>query len=151
MMDAIKNRAPHPNQAELLRFVNATDLPVYKMIAVGTTLNNTSVADALIGRYQDLIAAKYAEVWMLQITKDIGDALANFALNAPPESGAVTKELVENLARIKSDVRSEMSNAYQAAQTTMKIADELQHIERAMNSSISPMLKQSISFARAMK
>jgi conjugative transfer pilus assembly protein TraH len=151
MMDAIKNRAPHPNQAELLKFVNATDLPVYKMVAVGTTLNNTSVADALIGRYQDLIAAKYAEVWMLQITKDIGDALANFALNAPPESGAVTKELVENLARIKSDVRSEMSNAYQAAQTTMKVADELQHIERAMNSSISPMLKQSISFARAMK
>jgi conjugative transfer pilus assembly protein TraH len=151
MMDAIKNRAPHPNQAELLKFVNATDLPVYKMIAVGTSLNNTSVADALIGRYQDLIAAKYAEVWMLQITKDIGDALANFALNAPPESGTVTKELIENLSRIKFEVRSEMSNAYQAAQTTMKIADELQHIERAMNSSISPMLKQSISFARAMK
>lgn len=151
MMDSIKSRSPHPNQAELIKFVNATDLPIYKMIAVGTSRNNTAIADALIGRYQDLIAAKYAEVWMMQVTKDIADALSDYALNAPPEAAMINKELADSLARIKADVRSEMNNAYAAAQTAMKVAEELQYIERAMNASVSPMLKQSLSFARSLK
>jgi conjugative transfer pilus assembly protein TraH len=151
MMEAIRTRSPHPNQAELLKFVNATDLPVYKMIAVGTSLNNSNVAQATIGRYQDLIAAKYAEVWMMQVAKDLEDALSDFSLNAPPEARDTSKRLIDSLARIKTDVRSELNNAYVGASTTMQIAQELQHIERAMNASVSPMLKQSMNFARGIK
>jgi conjugative transfer pilus assembly protein TraH len=151
IMESIRDRKPHPNQAELIKFINATDLPIYKMISVGVTYNNTTVADAYLGARQDLIAAKYAEVWLMQVTKDIGDALADYALNAPPESAAVVKDLSERLVQIKADVRREMSNAYAGVQTTIKIAEELQHIERSMNAGISPMLKQSMNFARSIK
>jgi conjugative transfer pilus assembly protein TraH len=50
--DKIANRSAHDDMSATIGFLNATDLPIYKMLAVTTTLNNTSMADALIGRYQ---------------------------------------------------------------------------------------------------
>ncbi len=60
----IADRSEHENLASVLGFLNVTDLPIYKMLAVTTSINNTGMAEALIGRYQDLIAAKYAEVYI---------------------------------------------------------------------------------------
>ncbi|MCW3551337.1 conjugal transfer protein TraH, partial [Burkholderia cenocepacia] len=69
--DKIAARQAHDNLNDVLNFINVTDLPVYKMVAVGTAANNTGLADAMINRYQDLIAAKYAEVYIRSAVSDL--------------------------------------------------------------------------------
>ncbi|KHJ59274.1 conjugal transfer protein TraH, partial [Burkholderia glumae] len=56
-----------------------TDLPVYKMIAVGTRLNNSSVADQMLATYQSLMAAKYAEAYIRGSAEDLRRAIARYS------------------------------------------------------------------------
>jgi conjugative transfer pilus assembly protein TraH len=149
--DAISSRSNHANSADMIRFVNATEFPVYKMIAVATSLNNTGMADALLGRYQDLIAAKYAEVWLSSAVRDLRSSLNEYATTASSEQSEAIKQIKPELDAVMADARNTMAAAYQSATTTMNVAMELQHIERSLSASVSPMLKNSLAFGRGLK
>lgn len=152
LSDAISTRSAYGSDlAEIIAFINATDLPVYKMIAVTTKLNNTAQADALISRYQDLIAAKYAEVYLTQVATDLNAAINNYSKSSPAESTAKLSDLQPQIAAIKHDATAMVSDAYSRTVNTYNIAAEVQSLERGLNANLSQTLLNSLAFGRSLK
>ena len=78
---------------ELIQFVNVTDIPVYKMVAVATSMNNRDAADFMIMRYQELIAARYAEIFIQRVAKDLRAALAQLSASVEATQAAAIKDM----------------------------------------------------------
>lgn len=150
--DKISARQPHDNLADVLSFINVTDLPVYKMVAVGTTLNNTGMADAMVNRYQDLIAAKYAEVYIRSAVSDLVAALVKY--QAVAASGAVSEQIkivLGEAEKVKDKARQQMSTAYTQTMSTFNIAQEVQFMERSLSANLSQTLRSSLTFGRSLR
>lgn len=152
IIDHIADRKAYTNAPELIQFVNVTDIPVYKMLAVATRYNNQGIAIAMMNNYQDLIAAKYAQVYIEQAALDLRTALDHY-MNATTD--ATTAEEVarikEELQVLVNDTRQTMMDAHSRTVTSYNIGLEVQHMERALNSNLSQSLRQSISFGNSLK
>ncbi|MDY0038355.1 MAG: conjugal transfer protein TraH [Zoogloea oleivorans] len=150
--DKIATRAAHPDVDAIWKFLNVTDLPVYKMLAVSTTLNNTALADNLVNRYQDLIAAKYAEVYIQRAVADLNAALAKYVATA--SDPAVAQELNKvypELEKLRNDARSVLATAYTQTISTYDIAQEVHYMERALNANLSQTLRNSLAFGKSLR
>lgn len=150
--DKISARQAHDNMSDVLSFINTTDLPVYKMVAVGTSLNNTGMAEAMINRYQDLIAAKYAEVYIRSAVADLNAALAKY--QAVASSGVVNdeiKKILESSERLRQEARQQVSAVYAQTTNVFNMVQEVQFMERALSAHLSPTLRSSMTFARSLK
>jgi conjugative transfer pilus assembly protein TraH len=149
--DKLASRSTHDDMASTLSFLNATDLPIYKMLAVTTTLNNTSMADALIGRYQDLIAAKYAEVYIQRGVSDLRAALAKYAATADATMAQTINESKPELEEISRAAKQVLATAYSQTISTYNIAQEVQYMERALNANLSQTLRNSLAFGKSLR
>lgn len=149
--DKLASRSTHDDMASTLGFLNATDLPIYKMLAVTTTLNNTSMADALIGRYQDLIAAKYAEVYIQRGVSDLRAALAKYAATADATMAQTINESKPELEEISRAAKQVLATAYSQTISTYNIAQEVQYMERALNANLSQTLRNSLAFGKSLR
>lgn len=150
--DKISARQAHDNMSDVLSFINTTDLPVYKMVAVGTSLNNTGMAEAMINRYQDLIAAKYAEVFIRSAVMDLNAGLVTY--QAVAANGVVDKQitrLLEVSERLRQEARQQVSAAYAQTTNVFNMVQEVQFMERALSAHLSPTLRSSMTFARSLK
>ncbi|WP_459203448.1 conjugal transfer protein TraH (plasmid) [Ralstonia pseudosolanacearum] len=149
--DKIANRSAHDDMAATIGFLNATDLPIYKMLAVTTTLNNTSMADALIGRYQDLIAAKYAEVYIQRAVTDLRAAMAKFSALSDASQSEALEKLKPELEEISRAAKQVLATAYSQTISTYSIAQEVQYMERALNANLSQTLRASLAFGKSLR
>lgn len=149
--DKIANRSAHDNMAETIGFLNATDLPIYKMLAVTTSLNNSSMADALIGRYQELIAAKYAEVYIQRATADLRGAITKFSAVADATQTAELGKIQPVIDKLSQNARSVLATAYSQTISTYNIAQEVQYMERALNANLSQTLRSSLAFGKSLR
>ena len=149
--DKLASRSTHDDMAATLGFLNATDLPIYKMLAVTTTLNNTSMADALIGRYQDLIAAKYAEVYIQRAVTDLRGAMAKFSAVADSTQAAELAKMKPELEEISRAAKQVLATAYSQTISTYNIAQEVQYMERALNANLSQTLRNSLAFGKSLR
>lgn len=149
--DKIANRSAHDDMAATIGFLNATDLPIYKMLAVTTTLNNTSMADALIGRYQDLIAAKYAEVYIQRAVTDLRGAMAKFSAVSDATQAAELAKMKPELEEISRAAKQVLATAYSQTISTYNIAQEVQYMERALNANLSQTLRNSLAFGKSLR
>ncbi len=148
----ISSRQPYGNDEETWKFLGVTDLPVYKMIAVSTSLNNTGLADNLINRYEELIAAKYAEAYIQKAVADLNVALSRYLSTAG--DAAVNEELKRFSAevdKLRMDARSVLATAYSQTVSTYNIAQEVHYMERALNANLSHTLRSSMTFAKSIK
>jgi len=150
--DKISARQSHDNLNEVLEFINVTDLPVYKMVSIGTSLNNTGLADAMINRYQDLIAAKYAEVYIRSAVEDLVAALAKFETVATsPAFSEQIKIMLEKSELMKKNARSQLATAYTQTMSTFNIVQEVQFMEKTMSANLSQTLRNSLTFGRNLR
>ncbi|HPG01370.1 MAG TPA: conjugal transfer protein TraH [Kiritimatiellia bacterium] len=150
--DRIAGRTAHPSPEELWKFLNVTDLPIYKMLAVSTTLNNTGLADNLVNRYQDLIAAKYAEVYIQRAVADLNAALGKYMTTAgDPAVNEELKRFHDELAKLRNDARSVLATAYTQTISTYSIAQEVHYMERALNANLSQTLRNSLAFGKSLR
>jgi len=149
--DKLASRSTHDDMASTLGFLNATDLPIYKMLAVTTTLNNTSMADALIGRYQDLIAAKYAEVYIQRAVTDLRGAMAKFSAVADSTQATELAKMTPELGEISRAAKQVLATAYSQTISTYNIAQEVQYMERALNANLSQTLRNSLAFGKSLR
>ena len=150
--DKIAARQTHDNLQDVINFINVTDLPVYKMVAVGTSVNNTGLADAMVNRYQDLIAAKYAEVYIRSATSDLIQALTNYQTVAA--SGVASdqiKVILTDAETVKTQARQRMALAYTQTMSTFNMVQEVQFMERALSANLSQTLRSSLTFGRSLR
>ncbi len=149
--DKMASREAHEDTAVTLGFLNTTDLPIYKMLAVTTTLNNTAMADALIGRYQDLIAAKYAEVYIQRAVVDLRAAINKFITTADTTQAGQLAPMQPQLEEISRSSRQVLATAYAQTISTYNIAQEIQYMERALNANLSQTLRSSLAFGKSLR
>ncbi len=153
-MEAISNkiadRSAHDDLASVLGFLSVTDLPIYKMLAVTTSLNNTAMAEALIGRYEDLIAAKYAEVYIQRAVADLRAAINKFLAVTDTTQAKTLNELKPQLEDISYSAKQVLATAYSQTISTYNIAQEVQYMERALNANLSQTLRSSLVFGKSL-
>ncbi len=149
--DKMASREAHEDTATTLGFLNTTDLPIYKMLAVTTTLNNTAMADALIGRYQDLIAAKYAEVYIQRAVADLRAAINKFITTADSTQASQLAPMQPQLEEISRAAKQVLATAYSQTISTYNIAQEIQYMERALNANLSQTLRSSLAFGKSLR
>ncbi|WP_338927517.1 conjugal transfer protein TraH [Mycetohabitans endofungorum] len=147
----IANRSAHDDMTAVLGFLNATDLPIYKMLAVTTTLDNTSLADALISRYEELIAAKYAEVYIQRAVTDLRAAITKFSLVSDASQSKALEKLKPELESISRAAKQVLATAYSQTISTYNIAQDVRHMERVMNANLSQTLRASLAFGKSLR
>ncbi len=147
--DRIANRSAHDDLSAVLGFLSVTDLPIYKMVAVTTSLGNTAMAEALIGRYEDLIAAKYAEVYIQRAITDLRVASDKFLAVTDTAQAAVLSEIKPQLEDISRSAKQVLATAYSQTMSTYSIAQEVQYMERALNANLSQTLRNSLAFGKS--
>lgn len=150
IMNAIADRTGYVDPEGVWQFVNTTDLPIYKLIAVTTSLNNTTQADATIGRYKELIAAKYAEAYILMSVKSIRAAYNNYKRAGSTTFSVDLDGFDSKITDIMRQAQTAVADAYQRANTTISMAQEVQTIERALTSNLSQPLRASLNFGKSL-
>jgi len=121
------------------------------MLAVTTSFNNTGLAASYITRYQELIAAKYAEVYIRAAVTDLRAAISSYRLNAPGQFNLELEERVDELPSLERDARDLVNKAYTETMASFRVIEELQHLERTVNSNLSGPLRNSVAFAKSIK
>ena len=148
--DKIASRTVYDDPDGVMKFLNATDLPVYKMLAVTTTLNNTTMADNMVNRYQELLAAKYAEVYIQRAVADLRAAITKYSAQAGPTMVAELAKNMPQLDLIEHEARQVLVTAYTQTVSTYNIAQEVAYMERALNANLSQTLRASLAFGKSL-
>ena len=148
--DNIATRSAYTNSPAIMQFLNTTDIPVYKLLAVSTSLNNTSMADNLVNRYQELIAAKYAEVYIQRAVSDLRSAISKYSAQASPSTSAVLEKMQPQLESLQQEARQVMVTAYTQTISTYNIAQEVGYMERAMTANLSGTLRTSLAYGKSL-
>lgn len=148
--DKIANREAFDDPVGVMTFLNSTDIPVYKMIAVTTQLGNTAMADNMVNRYQELIAAKYAEVYIQRMVSDLRAAISKYSAQASTTSAGELDRIRGMLDGVQQEARQVLVTAYTQTISTYNIAQEVQYLERAMNANMSSTLRASLAFGKSL-
>lgn len=151
ILSKLASRQAYENPKDVFAFLSATDLPVYKMLAVATSLNNTSLAGTMLNRYQELLAAKYAEAFLITSISDIRGALNSYSATAAPSVSKVIQSLLVQCDRVERDARQSVQTAYTQTISTYNITQELAHMERAMNANLSQTLRASLVYGKSIR
>ena len=109
------------------------------------------MADALIGRYQDLIAAKYAEVYIQRAVMDLRAAFAKYSATADATMTQTIAEAKPDLEEISRNAKQVLATAYSQTISTYNIAQEVQYMERALNANLSQTLRNSLAFGKSLR
>lgn len=114
----LRDRTADPDPSGTMKFLNATDIPIYKIVAVTTSLGNTAMADNAMARYQELIAAKYAQVYIQRAVSDLARAELNpDAKGSIPQRAAALDENVHAFASPDKEIGAGRANpAYMTEQ-----------------------------------
>lgn len=151
MQGYIINRQDYgARKAELLSFVNATDIPIYKIVSLSASLgnNNGGAATLMMGKYSSLIAAKYAQAYVGTVANTVRKALKN-KMNKESNSEHTTqaKEMIAELDKLEATLATKIMQLNMTAQSSFNIAQEVKSLENTMIGGMSPMLSNSLQFS----
>ncbi|KQQ44688.1 hypothetical protein ASF61_21405 [Duganella sp. Leaf126] len=130
-----------------ISFINITGLPVYKALAVSTSLPNVGLDVIWIGKYADLIAAEYAYQYIVQATHQIKQAYSQASAGAPALAIDDMKTMSANVDRLRGDAREEVRLAYSKVESVNKIAEEVIYMERNLMANLPASLAGNLRFA----
>lgn len=133
--------------ADDIAFVNVSNIPVYKALAVSTATKNTGLDSVWIQRHADLIAAEYAYQFIYQLARQMNQALLDESITVANLPQETLKTIADNLQRSKAEARDEVRLAYQQVVSVNKIAEEILFMERSMMSSMPANLVANQRFA----
>lgn len=153
MSDKISRRQSYgARQNEIIAFANATEIPVYKIVALGSSLNNHSLADLMIDKYSSLIAARYTYAYVNMVGKTTKKAL-EIQISRESNSDKVEKmkDLVSRIEQLESRLARDIEYLYNAAQTSHAIAQEVKMLEHTMISNMSSSIANSLAFGSNLK
>ena len=152
IVEKISTRQPYgAEEDDVLKFVAATEIPIYKILALGTSLNNKTLATNLMDQYSTLIAVKYAESYIEMITNNTRKALEakkTTTRNATEEKAL--QNLLDNLTEIDRKLAEKASLLYTSATNTYAVAREVQFLEQTVASSLSAPILDSLEYGNSL-
>ncbi|UNW11116.1 conjugal transfer protein TraH (plasmid) [Acinetobacter indicus] len=152
LITAMAGRSQIGNANELINFVNATDIPIYRLVAVNTRYGSGDAARIALTKYKEYLASRYALAYVELISTEINAALDHYlASTQSPVYAEELKKLKEEVTALKADINSSLSTSYQSANVSYQVAQEVGHMERTLHSNMSQSLRQSVNFAKTLR
>jgi len=134
--DAIRTRTALPNDSQEVGFVNRTSEPVWRMLSVGNTIPGSGIAETMIAKYREIIAADYAFNFFQQYIR-----LATSAANH--NQYRLNKPQLEDVGRLRGDalhrmtqLAQEKSNLYAKQGSVTAVSMQLEQLERQLRSTM---------------
>lgn len=128
-------------------FVNATSIPIYKLLAVSTALHGSDLGDTMISTYNELIVAEYASTYMRELLRDLEHALAmdkKGKISADQMTRFKTK-----IAQMRQDTIALMQKAYTNQIAANDLAEKVMYLERTLMTALPQNLAGNLEWANA--
>lgn len=131
-----------------LYFVNSTSIPIQRILSIGVVNRAPGVAQSLTERYQDIVAAELAVAFVAQAIDALNQALSAAKVTTTQVEATQLREIEENGRFLKQWGNAQLRTAYEKSGQMRNVAAELEHMERAMYSTLPSGLASSVSFDR---
>ena len=134
-----------------IQFINVTNLPVYKAMAVTTAKGNVGLDSVWINKYAELIAAEYAFYFISELSQQLRIAFAQSSMTAVKTATKDFKDLNNNVDKIMTSAREAIKVASLNVTSNQQIVNELAQWERNLLSNLPGNLAGNLRFAGAAK
>jgi conjugative transfer pilus assembly protein TraH len=114
---------------QIIAFINATSLPVYKIINVSDSDTDYNV---LLNTYSEMIAIKYAQVFVRESIDDVNRSLSHFSGIASSANEQLLKEMREENRFLMATINTELASAMSLAQRQTSLVDDIKQRERVL-------------------
>jgi conjugative transfer pilus assembly protein TraH len=131
-----------------LYFVNSSSIPIQRILSIGVVNRAPGVAQTLTERYQDVVAAELAVAFVAQAVDTLKKALAAAKATTTQVESTQLRQIEEQGNFLKQWSNAQLRTAFEKSGQMRNIASELEHMERAMYSTLPSGLASSISFDR---
>ena len=129
-------------------FINATDVPVYKMIAVSTAFKNSALAPSLIAANERVIAAEYASAYYMHLLDILTTALSHFDMKGSVEYATAAEHIQKNIQMVRDQLGKQLLKEYQEKQSMQSLAEQIMHMEKNLLSNLPNTLSGAMSMRR---
>ena len=148
LRDAIKNRQ-QPNLQDLRLLSMGTSLPLIKIIELRAATNQNLLNDEMLEIWSKAAAWELASRYVEEVAGNLKTMLeAAKVTDTSALRVTAVKEVLEGLERTKAEMRSERAEIYNQVAKVGALIGQLEHLERAMYSSVSTDLVANARFAQ---
>jgi conjugative transfer pilus assembly protein TraH len=148
LRDAIKNRQ-QPNLQDLRLLSMGTSLPLIKIIELRAVTNQNLLNDEMLEVWSKAAAWELASRYVEEIAGDLKTMLeAAKVTDTSALRVSAVKDVLASLERTKAEMRSERAEIYNQVAKVGALIGQLEHLERAMYSSVSTDLVANARFPR---
>jgi len=148
--ERIVSRGPALTQADI-DFINATSVPVYKILAVAASMHTQAVARDHIKKNADVIGAELAAAFMLKALDEAERALEHRSKVSTEAEAKAIKDIIDKLRDRRRTIHSEMSQITTKATGIYSMMVELHHLEKALFGNLSEGVAANLRFAQSMR
>lgn len=150
IFEKIRDRGPALTAGEI-DFINATSVPVYKILASAASLPTESVAHEQIMKNADVIGAELAATFMLKALDEVEKALENRSKVASAAESRELKVLIDKSRDWRRTIYGEKSVLTAKATGIYNLMAEIQFLEKSMFGNLSEGVAANLRFAHAMR
>lgn len=148
--EKIVNRGPALAQAEI-DFINATSVPVYKILASAASMRTQSVAEEQIVKNADVIGAELAATFMLKALDEVERALEHRSKVSTEAEADAIKDLIGKARDWRKSIYSEKAVLTAKANGIYNLMSEMQYLEKALFGNLSEGVAANLRFAHSMR
>ena len=127
-------------------FINASPLPVYKMLAVATSFKDPNIVDTMINNYSDLVAAEYARSYIEHIYDVTFAALNDPSIQLTEKQKSDLEDMKKSREKMERKMGTELAKIYASSQSVTSMAETIRFLERTMNSSLPNFIGDSMKW-----
>ena len=148
LRDAIRNRT-QPNLQDLKLLSMGTSLPLIKVIEVSASTSQNLLNDETLEIWSVAAAWELASQYVEEVAGNLDKMLkASRDSDSSAKRADAVQRVLEDLNRIKLAMRSERAQIYSRVQQVGALISQLEHLERAMYSSVSADLAANARFGK---
>lgn len=148
--EKIRDRGPALNAGEI-DFINATSVPVYKILASAASLPTESVAHEQIVKNADVIGAELAATFMLKALDEVEKALETRSKVATEAEARELRVLIDKARDWRRSVYSEKAVLTAKASGIYNLMAEIQFLEKSLFGNLSDSVAANLRFAHALR
>jgi conjugative transfer pilus assembly protein TraH len=134
--DHIQTRTPIPNNTAAVGFINSTSIPVWRMLSVGNSIPGSGLADTLIYKYREVIAADYAATFLTQFTT-YGLAALQKSYRLTPDQQKYGDKLLRSSNGFLDRLQLEQQTLFGKVSGVANVTGDLEQLERNLRSNMT--------------
>lgn len=148
--EKIRDRGPALDAGEI-DFINATSVPVYKILASAASLPTESVAHEQIVKNADVIGAELSATFMLKALDEVEKALETRSKVATEAEARELRVLIDKARDWRRSVYSEKAVLTAKASGIYNLMAEIQFLEKSLFGNLSDSVAANLRFAHALR